>query len=207
MYRNCPYFRTPLKCALITLKLTKQVYHNVMPPKDATSEDFYQTAYLTTNSSKLKWLTLARFLRKSLKECLLCCCLFHGYSGTFAEYSSLVFILGFGQQVKLHGPITFADMPYFWWVLYISVLRKHLFVQVFSLLFISHHQSANYVWLRYPSSRLRNQTRFANVNVLENNVWLLLLHEFNGLGFKHPPRDLANVNAWKTMFDPYIERT
>ena len=24
------------------------------------------------------------------------------------------------------------------------------------------------------------------------------------LGFKHLPRDLANVNAWKTMFDPYI---
>ena len=27
-----------------------------------------------------------------------------------------------------------------------------------------------------------------------------------GLGFQHLPRDLANVNAWKTMFDPYIER-
>ena len=25
-----------------------------------------------------------------------------------------------------------------------------------------------------------------------------------GLGFQHLPRDLANVNAWKTMFDPYI---
>ena len=23
-------------------------------------------------------------------------------------------------------------------------------------------------------------------------------------GFQHLPRDLANVNAWKTMFDPYI---
>ena len=23
-----------------------------------------------------------------------------------------------------------------------------------------------------------------------------------GLGFQHLPRDLANVNAWKTMFDP-----
>ena len=49
--------------------------------------------------------------------------------------------------------------------------------------------------------------RFANVNVLENNVWLLLLHKFNGLGFKHPPPDLANVNAWYTMFDPYTEST
>ena len=26
-----------------------------------------------------------------------------------------------------------------------------------------------------------------------------------GLGFQHLPRDLANVNAWKTMFDPYIK--
>ena len=26
-----------------------------------------------------------------------------------------------------------------------------------------------------------------------------------GLGFQHLPRDLANVNAWKTMFDPYNE--
>ena len=24
-----------------------------------------------------------------------------------------------------------------------------------------------------------------------------------GLGFQHLPRDLANVNAWNTMFDPY----
>ena len=23
-------------------------------------------------------------------------------------------------------------------------------------------------------------------------------------GFQHLPRDLANVNAWQTMFDPYI---
>ena len=27
-----------------------------------------------------------------------------------------------------------------------------------------------------------------------------------GLGFQHLPRNLANVNAWKTMFDPYIEK-
>ena len=26
----------------------------------------------------------------------------------------------------------------------------------------------------------------------------------SGLGFQHLPRDLATVNAWKTMFDPYI---
>ena len=27
----------------------------------------------------------------------------------------------------------------------------------------------------------------------------------SGLGFQHLPRDLANVNAWKTMFDSYNE--
>ena len=31
--------------------------------------------------------------------------------------------------------------------------------------------------------------------------------EASGLGFQHLYRDLANVNTWKTMFDPYIERT
>ena len=25
----------------------------------------------------------------------------------------------------------------------------------------------------------------------------------SGLGFQHLSRNLANVNAWKTMFDPY----
>ena len=27
---------------------------------------------------------------------------------------------------------------------------------------------------------------------------------YGGIDFQHLPRDLANVNAWKTMFDPYI---
>ena len=26
------------------------------------------------------------------------------------------------------------------------------------------------------------------------------------LSFQHLPRDLANVNEWKIMFDPYIEK-
>ena len=26
------------------------------------------------------------------------------------------------------------------------------------------------------------------------------------LGFQHSPRDLANVNEWKILFDPYIEQ-
>ena len=31
----------------------------------------------------------------------------------------------------------------------------------------------------------------------------VLKTEARGLGFQHLPRDLANVNAWKTMFVPY----
>ena len=34
--------------------------------------------------------------------------------------------------------------------------------------------------------------------------WEVLKTTAFGLGFQHLPRDLANVNAWKTMFDPYI---
>ena len=33
--------------------------------------------------------------------------------------------------------------------------------------------------------------------------WEVLKTAASGLGFQHLPRDLANVNAWKTMFDPY----
>ena len=32
----------------------------------------------------------------------------------------------------------------------------------------------------------------------------MLKTEGKALGFKHFPRDLANVNEWKIMFDPYI---
>ena len=34
--------------------------------------------------------------------------------------------------------------------------------------------------------------------------WEVLKTAAFGLGFQHLPRDLANVNAWKTMFDPCI---
>ena len=34
--------------------------------------------------------------------------------------------------------------------------------------------------------------------------WEVLKTAAFGLGFQHLPRDLANVNAWKTMIDPYI---
>ena len=34
--------------------------------------------------------------------------------------------------------------------------------------------------------------------------WEVLKTEASGLGFQHLPWDLANVNAWKSMFDPYI---
>ena len=36
--------------------------------------------------------------------------------------------------------------------------------------------------------------------------WEVLKTETEGRGFQHIPRDLANVNAWKIMFDPYITR-
>ena len=35
--------------------------------------------------------------------------------------------------------------------------------------------------------------------------WEVLKTTASGLGFQHLPRDLANFNAWKTMFDPYIK--
>ena len=35
--------------------------------------------------------------------------------------------------------------------------------------------------------------------------WEVLKTAAFGLGFQHLPRDLENVNAWKTMFDPYSE--
>ena len=33
--------------------------------------------------------------------------------------------------------------------------------------------------------------------------WEVLKTAASSLGFQHLPRDLANVNAWKTMFEPY----
>ena len=35
-------------------------------------------------------------------------------------------------------------------------------------------------------------------------LWEGLKTAASGLDFQHLPRDLANVNAWKTMFDLYI---
>ena len=34
--------------------------------------------------------------------------------------------------------------------------------------------------------------------------WEVLKTAAFGLGYQHLPRDLANVNVWKTMFDPYM---
>ena len=36
--------------------------------------------------------------------------------------------------------------------------------------------------------------------------WEVLKTTAFGLGFQHLPRDLANVRAWKTMFDPYNKK-
>ena len=35
--------------------------------------------------------------------------------------------------------------------------------------------------------------------------WEVLKTAAFGLGFQHILRDLASVNAWKNMFDPYIK--
>ena len=37
--------------------------------------------------------------------------------------------------------------------------------------------------------------------------WEVLKTAAFGLGFQHLPPDLANVKAWRTMFDPYTEPT
>ena len=49
---------------------------------------------------------------------------------------------------------------------------------------------------------------FQCINVCQVPRKLLKTSAF-GLGFQHLPRDLANVNAWKTKlnFDPYIDTT
>ena len=44
---------------------------------------------------------------------------------------------------------------------------------------------------------------FQCINILQV-PWEVLKTAAFGPGFQHLPRDLANVNAWKTMFDPYI---
>ena len=43
---------------------------------------------------------------------------------------------------------------------------------------------------------------FKYINIRQVH-WEVLKTAAFGLGFQHLPRDLANVNAWKTMFDPY----
>ena len=43
---------------------------------------------------------------------------------------------------------------------------------------------------------------FQCINIRQVPLEVLKTTAF-GLGFQHLPRDLANVNAWKTTFDPY----
>ena len=40
--------------------------------------------------------------------------------------------------------------------------------------------------------------------ITRNVANVFIFYATFGLGFQHLPRDLANVNAGKTMFDPYI---
>ena len=44
---------------------------------------------------------------------------------------------------------------------------------------------------------------FQCINIRQDS-WEVLKTAAFGLGFQHLPRDLANVNAWKITFDPYI---
>ena len=44
---------------------------------------------------------------------------------------------------------------------------------------------------------------FESINIRQV-TWEVLKTAAFGLGFQHLPRDLVNINAWKTMFDPYI---
>ena len=44
---------------------------------------------------------------------------------------------------------------------------------------------------------------FQCINIRQD-PWEVLKTAAFGLGFQHLPRDLANVNAWKFMFDRYI---
>ena len=46
---------------------------------------------------------------------------------------------------------------------------------------------------------------FQYINIRQEVPWERLKTAALGLGFQHLPQDLANVNAWKTMFDPYID--
>ena len=58
------------------------------------------------------------------------------------------------------------------------------------------------LWLNLCNNS--DQTLFANAfNACQVPRELLKTLAF-GLGFQHLHQDLANVNAWKTMFDPYI---
>ena len=43
---------------------------------------------------------------------------------------------------------------------------------------------------------------FQSINIRQV-PWEVLKTAAFGLGFQHLHRDLANVNAWKTIFDPY----
>ena len=44
---------------------------------------------------------------------------------------------------------------------------------------------------------------FQCINIRQD-PWEVLKTAAFGLGFQHLQRDLANVNAWKTMFDSYM---
>ena len=59
-----------------------------------------------------------------------------------------------------------------------------------------------YVFFFCPSFNIGIKHGFSCINIRQV-PWDVLKTEAEGRGFQHLPRDLANVNALKTMFDRY----
>ena len=69
----------------------------------------------------------------------------------------------------------------------------------FAIIAIKH----GYLCHTQPPPNIGIKHGFQCINIRQV-PWEVLKTAAFGLGFQHLPRDLANVNAWKTMFDPYI---
>ena len=61
------------------------------------------------------------------------------------------------------------------------------------------------LWLNLCNNSDRSNIVFQCINVCQVSREMLKTEAFSafGLGFQHLPRDLANVNAWKTVWSLY----